>query len=216
MNPEPTSQALTITDGATDDFRPPQPGEVDFIGPKIPWVDLNPYRDEADALRSLATVETSEASLIELKEASDERVTTKHRLSPRYLRAKERAGQYLAFTLSARGISVGTLEVLEELGSSIQMAAKTARGEEVIAGKKPTIEDMTKAALAVAVGVKNYAEVSETLIKQLKPEVPEKPNGNGHKPRGPSRETPVTAIQAETVHIHQPATNGSHGDDYAQ
>lgn len=145
-------------------------------------------------------------------QAREGEVHPRQRGAAKFIHAKERAGQWLAVHLSARGIATGSYEALMDLGDAIRIAREVAEGGK-FNGIAPTIEDRVKAVQAIAVGVKSYAEMSETLIKQLEPVAPEKPD-KPTAPRGPSRDQPVTAIQAENVYINgssqsPPATNGT-------
>lgn len=210
----PNSQTPeTSNAGAIEAYTPEiRPGMPAFIGPdqrRSFWNFINPLQSELAAMRKqLPAVVVSEDDWEALAAAREEKVDGRL-ISSKFIRAKERAGGWLAVNLSARGISTGTLQALETLGSVIEVAGKIARGE-AIDGKKPTIEDQVKAAAAVAVGVKTYGETSTKVIEQLQPIVADKKPENNR--RGPSIGAPIVSIQAQQVTMVEPAKSGN-GED---
>lgn len=177
-------------------------GNAGDIPETPPWPSVQPTRAELERIRNgfPEILVTDPMQALELREIElPNRVTR----SSRYLHARQNAGEWLAVHLNARGISVGTLDTLRNLERSIGIATQIAEGKE-INGRKPTIDEMVKAAAAVAIGSKAYGELAEKLIKQLDPVKPkeEQPQGN----RAPSREAPVIPIQANSVYIQGPNT----------
>lgn len=189
----------------------PRPGDPEFIGPlrQTFWTYINPLESELDNIREAdLPVEVANDPMAAL-EVRESQLKNGQRKSAKFIYTKERAGQWLAVKLSARGIATGSFSTLLNLESSIEIAAKIARGEKVN-NLTPTVEDMVKAAQAVAVGAKAHAELSETLIKQLAPVKPkDEEDGKPAAPRGPTREQPITAIQAENVYISNPSGDGN-------
>lgn len=197
-------------------FVAPRAGiDPEFIGPlrQSFWTHIQPIASDFAAINALnAPIEVDDDPMQALV-IRDGNVHPSQRNAAKFIRAKEKAGQWLALNLSARGISTGSYQALEDLGEAIRIARQIAEGESFGMKLPPTIEDRVKAVQAIAVGVKSYAEMSETLIKQLAPVAP-KDDGKPKAPRGPSRDQPVTAIQAENVYINgnqqtAPASNGT-------
>lgn len=195
---------------------PPVPGDPTFIGPfrdPAHWTYIQPIASDLQAIRDMGiptVVDDDPMAALAVREGE---VHPKQRCSAKFIRAKEKAGQWMAQHLSARGISTGSYEALEDLGEAIRIARQIAQGESFGLKFPPTIEDRVKAVQAIAVGVKSYSEMSETLIKQLAPIAPPE-DDKPKSPRGPSRDQPVTAIQAENVYINgngqsSPASNGT-------
>lgn len=219
----PTSpEAIPDAGQAEPEFVAPREGERGFIGPMRGghWTFIQPIASDWEAIRNLnlpAVVDEDPMAALEIREGE---IHPRQRGTAKHIRAKEKAGQWMALHLSARGISTGSYEALMDLGDGIRIARQIAEGESFGLKFPPTIEDRVKAVQAIAVGVKSYSEMSETLIKQLAPVAPkdeEKPKS----PRGPSRDQPVTAIQAENVYINgngqnSPANNGASDPEHVE
>jgi hypothetical protein len=199
---------------AEPEFVAPRPGERGFIGPIHTgwWTFIQPTAGDLQSVRDQNFPIVVDDDPMEALQVREGEVHPRQRSSMKFVLAKEKAGQWLALNLSARGIATGSYEALMDLGDAIRIARRVAEGEK-INGCVPSVEDRVKAVQAIAAGVKSYSEMSETLIKQLQPVAPEKPNAPA-APRGPSRDQPVTAIQAENVYINgnqqsHPANNGT-------
>lgn len=218
----PTSPEATPDAGqAEPEFVPLREDDPAFIGPPRTsrfWTYIQPIASDFAAINALnAPIEVDEDPMAAL-EIREGEVHPRQRGAAKFIRAKEKAGQWLAVHLSARGISTSSLSTLLELEDTIRIASQIAQGKKQ-GNFTPTIEDQVKAAQAVAVGAKSVAELTETLIKQLAPVAP-KDEDKPKSPRGPSRDQPVTAIQAENVYINgngqsSPANNGATTPDTA-
>lgn len=219
----PTSPEVIPDAGqAEPEFVAPREGERGFIGPTRigAWTFIQPTKGDLQDIRDLNLPIVIDDDPMAALEAKDGQVHPRQRGLAKYTRAKEKAGQWLALNLSARGISTGSYEALMDLGDAIRIARQIAEGESFGMKFPPTIEDRVKAVQAIAVGVKSYSEMSETLIKQLAPVAP-KDEDKPKSPRGPSRDQPVTAIQATNVYLNSngqnpPANNGASDLEHAE
>lgn len=212
----PTSPEATTNAGQTEpEYVPLREDDPAFIGPPRTsrfWTYIQPIASDLQGIRDLnipVVVDEDPMQALEIREGE---VHPRQRGAAKFIKAKEKAGQWLAVHLSARGISTSTLTTLLELEDTIRIASQIAQGKKQ-GNVQPTIEDQVKAAQAVAVGAKSVAELSEILIKQLAPIAPPE-DDKPKSPRGPSRDQPVTAIQAENVYINgngqsSPASNGT-------
>lgn len=218
----PTSPEVIPDAGqAEPEFVAPREGERGFIGPTRigAWTFIQPTNGDLQDIRNLNLPVVVDEDPMAALEAKDGQVHPRQRGLAKYIRAKEKAGQWLAVHLSARGISTSSLSTLLELEDTIRVASQIAQGKKQ-GNATPTIEDQVKAAQAVAVGAKSVVELAKTIVEQLAPVAP-KDEDKPKSPRGPSRDQPVTAIQAENVYINgngqsQPANNGASDSEHAE